>query len=44
MAIDKDYVCEDYGEIKEWTQVRVTVPLSELDDLVAVMSTHKYRA
>ena len=38
MAIDKDYVCEDYGEIKEWTQVRVTVPLSELDDLVAVMS------
>ncbi len=38
MAIDKDYVCEDYGEIKQWTQVRVTVPLSELDDLVAVMS------
>ncbi len=38
MAIDKDYVCEDYGDIKEWTQVRVTVPLTELDDLVAVMS------
>ncbi len=38
MPIDKDYVCEDYGEIKEWTQIRVTVPLSELDDLVAVMS------
>ena len=38
MAIDKDYVCEDYGDIKEWTQVRVSVPLSELDDLVAVMS------
>ncbi len=38
MAIDQDYVCEDYGDIKEWTQVRVTVPLTELDDLVAVMS------
>ena len=36
--IDKDYVCEDYGDIKQWTQVRVTVPLAELDDLVAVMS------
>ncbi len=36
--IDKDYVCEDYGDIKEWTQVRVRVPLSELDDLIAVMS------
>ncbi len=38
MPIDKDYVCEDYGDIKEWTQLRVTVPLSELDALVAVMS------
>ncbi len=38
MAIDKDYVCEDYGDVKQWTQVRVTVPLGELDDLVAVMS------
>lgn len=38
MAIDKDYVCEDYGTIKEWTQLRVTVPLGQLDDLVAVMS------
>ncbi len=36
--IDQDYVCEDYGDIKQWTQVRVTVPLVELDDLVAVMS------
>ncbi len=36
--MDQDYVCEDYGDIKQWTQVRVTVPLSELDDLVAVMS------
>ncbi len=38
MAIDKDYVCEDYGDVKEWTQVRVTVPLGQLDELVAVMS------
>lgn len=36
--IDQDYVCEDYGDIKVWTQVKVTVPLRELDDLVAVMS------
>lgn len=36
--IDKDYVCEDYGDIKQWTQVRVSVPLPELDELVAVMS------
>ncbi len=36
--IDQDYVCEDFGDIKQWTQVRVTVPLAELDDLVAVMS------
>ena len=36
--IDEDYVCEDYGEIQIWTQVKVTVPLRELDDLVAIMS------
>ncbi len=36
--LDQDYVCEDYGDIKQWTQVRVTVPLPELDALVAVMS------
>ena len=35
---DEDYVCEDYGAVKEWTQIRVTVPLTELDDLVAMMS------
>lgn len=35
---DKDYVCEDYGTVKEWTQLRVTVPLSRLDELVALMS------
>ncbi len=36
--IDEDYVCEDYGEVQVWTQIKVTVPLSELDALVAVMS------
>ena len=36
--IDEDYVCEDYGEVQIWTQVKVTVPLRELDELVAVMS------
>ena len=36
--MDEDYVCEDYGDVKQWTQIRVTVPLAELDDLVAVMS------
>lgn len=35
---DKDYVCEDYGDIKQWTQVRVTVPVEELNTLCAVMS------
>ena len=35
---DKDYVCEDYGTVKEWTQLRVTVPLTQLDELVALMS------
>ena len=36
--IDEDYVCEDFGEVQIWTQVKVTVPLRELDSLVAVMS------
>ena len=36
--IDEDYVCEDYGDVKQWTQIKVTVPLRELDELVAVMS------
>ena len=35
---DEDYVCEDYGDVKLWTQIKVTVPLAELDELVAVMS------
>ena len=28
--IDEDYVCEDYGEVQIWTQVKVTVPLREI--------------
>lgn len=35
---DPDYVCEDYGDVKEWTQIRVTVPLEQLDTLTALMS------
>ena len=37
-ALDKDYVCEDYGDVKDWTQIKVTVPLAQLDTLSAVMS------
>ena len=36
--VDKDYVCEDWGETTQWTQIRVTVKLEQLDALVAVMS------
>ena len=36
--IDKDYVCEDWGEQSEWLQVKVTVKLEALDDTVAVMN------
>ena len=38
MAYDKDYVCEDRGDVREWTQIKVTVPLEQLDELVAIMS------
>ena len=38
MMIDQDYVCGDYGTESEWTQVKVTVRLERLDDLVAIMS------
>ena len=37
-TMDKDYVCGDYGSETEWTQVRVTVKLEQLDELVAIMS------
>ncbi len=36
--MDKDYTCEDWGTESEWTQVKVTVPLTRLDDTVAVMN------
>jgi len=36
--VDQDYVCGDYGTETEWTQIRVTVPLGELDALTAIMS------
>ena len=36
--IDQDYVCGDYGADTQWTQIRVTVPLAELDELTAIMS------
>lgn len=36
--MDKDYVCEDYGTVSDWTQIKVTVSLEDLDQLVAVMS------
>ena len=35
---DKDYVCGDFGEVTEWSQIKVTVKTEELDRLVAVMS------
>ena len=36
--MDKDYVCEDWGDQSEWTQFKVTVPLEQLDQTSAVMS------
>ena len=36
--VDQDYVCGDYGMETQWTQIRVTVKLEELDSLVAIMS------
>lgn len=36
--MDKDYTCQDYGTQGEWTRIKVTVPLEQLDSLVAVMS------
>ena len=36
--MDKDYVCEDWGDNTEWTQFKVTVPLEQLDGTSAVMS------
>ncbi len=38
MMTDKDYVCGDYGTVTEWTQIRVTVALADLETTTAVMS------
>ena len=36
--VDNDYVCGDFGEVTDWTQIKVTVKTERLDELVAVMS------
>ena len=36
--MDKDYTCEDWGEVSEWSQIKVTVKLPLLDEVVAVMN------
>lgn len=38
MSMDKDYICGEQSDIKDWTQVRVSCPTERLDDLVAIMS------
>ena len=36
--MDQDYLCGDYGTVTDWTQLRVTVAIGDLDGCVAVMS------
>ena len=36
--MDQDYLCGDYGTDTQWTQIRATVKLEELDRLTAIMS------
>lgn len=36
--MDKDYLCGDWGSVTDWTQLRVTVALGDLDELTAIMS------
>ncbi len=36
--MDQDYLCGDYGTETQWTQIRATVKLEELDRLTAIMS------
>ena len=36
--MDKDYVCGEHSDIKEWHQIRATVKLPKLDSLTAIMS------
>ena len=35
---DPDYICGETTEIKDWTQIKVTVKLEDLDTAMAVMS------
>ena len=39
MTVDQDYVCGDYGTETQWTQIRVTVPLHELDELTVAIDS-----
>lgn len=36
--MDQDYLCGDWGSVTDWTQLRVTVSLEDLDELTAIMS------
>lgn len=36
--MDKDYLCGDWGNVTDWTQLRVTAALEDLDELSAIMS------
>ncbi|MBE6546761.1 MAG: 50S ribosomal protein L11 methyltransferase [Ruminococcaceae bacterium] len=36
--MDKDYTCEDWGEVAEWKQIKVTAKLELLDEVTAVMN------
>ena len=38
MITDPDYICGETSEIKDWTQIKVTVKLENLDTAMAVMS------
>ena len=38
MITDPDYICGETTEIKDWTQIKVTVKLEHLDTAMAVMS------
>ncbi len=36
--MDKDYICGEQSEVRNWTQIKVTVSLKRLDDLASIMS------
>lgn len=35
---DKDYICGEYSDVKEWHQIKATVKLQQLDMLTSIMS------